>query len=123
MSNVSTPSRAGESIRGRVERIKSTRVGRIAWRSVIAVVGIAVIVVGVVLLPLPGPGWLIIFAGLGILGSEFEWARRLLRFARDQLRRWTDWVKRQSRPVQAIVGMAGVLVIGAVAFVAWSLYH
>jgi len=41
--------------------------------------GAALVLVGIVLaLPgVPGPGLLIIFAGLGVLGSEFEWARRL----------------------------------------------
>ena len=27
---------------------------------------------------LPGPGWLLIFVGLGILSTEYMWARRLL---------------------------------------------
>ena len=40
--------------------------------------GCAVVVVGVILLPLPGPGMLVILAGLGILATEFEWADRLL---------------------------------------------
>jgi hypothetical protein len=26
----------------------------------------------------PGPGWLVIFLGLGLLGAEFVWARRLM---------------------------------------------
>jgi hypothetical protein len=41
--------------------------------------GAALVLVGIVLaLPgVPGPGLLIIFAGLGVLGGEFEWARRL----------------------------------------------
>lgn len=33
--------------------------------------------VGIVLLVLPGPGWLLIFSGLVVLGSEFTWARKL----------------------------------------------
>jgi hypothetical protein len=41
--------------------------------------GAALVLVGIVLaLPgVPGPGLLVIFAGLGVLGGEFEWARRL----------------------------------------------
>jgi hypothetical protein len=43
------------------------------------VAGAILLVIGVVLaLPgIPGPGLLVIFAGLGVLGGEFEWARRL----------------------------------------------
>jgi hypothetical protein len=43
------------------------------------VLGLALVVAGLVLaLPgIPGPGLLVIFVGLTVLGSEFEWARRL----------------------------------------------
>lgn len=84
--------------------------------------GVAVIVAGVVLLPLPGPGWLIIFAGLGILATEFEWAARLLRFARAKLSSWTDWVAVQSRPMQALIGLAGLVVLAALVAAAWWYY-
>ena len=69
-------------------RARSTRAGRIAWRIGVTVAGVAVIAVGIVLLPLPGPGWLIIFAGLGLLGTEYTWAARLLAWAREQVRRF-----------------------------------
>jgi uncharacterized protein (TIGR02611 family) len=39
--------------------------------------GSVVVLTGVLLLVLPGPGWVVIFAGLGILAAEFTWARRL----------------------------------------------
>jgi uncharacterized protein (TIGR02611 family) len=38
--------------------------------------GFIVIIIGIILLPLPGPGILVIIAGLAILAIEFEWARR-----------------------------------------------
>jgi uncharacterized protein (TIGR02611 family) len=38
----------------------------------------------VALLVLPGPGWLLIFVGLSILGTEYVWAQRLLRVAKEQ---------------------------------------
>jgi uncharacterized protein (TIGR02611 family) len=43
------------------------------------IVGVVLILVGIVLsLPLvPGPGLLVIFIGLTVLSTEFEWARRL----------------------------------------------
>ena len=40
--------------------------------------GFAVVVAGIALLPLPGPGWVIIFVGLGLLSLEFTWAGRAL---------------------------------------------
>ncbi len=48
----------------------------------VAIVGVVVILVGIPLIPLFGPGWLIVFSGLAILASEFEWAGRL----RDRIR-------------------------------------
>jgi uncharacterized protein (TIGR02611 family) len=47
-------------------------------RIVRIVAGFALLAAGVVMLALPGPGWLTIAAGLAILATEFEWARRLL---------------------------------------------
>ena len=74
-------SRGIGDFRGRARR---TRAGRLAWRTVITVVGAVVIVLGIILLPLPGPGWVVIFAGLGLLSTEYAWARRLLSWTRQK---------------------------------------
>jgi uncharacterized protein (TIGR02611 family) len=52
---------------------------RQAKRAVVAVVGFTLISIGAVMLVTPGPGWAVILLGLGVLGLEFVWARRLLR--------------------------------------------
>lgn len=41
-------------------------------------VGATLVLMGVVMLVTPGPGWLTIILGLAMLGAEFVWARRLL---------------------------------------------
>jgi len=51
-------------------------------RVVVAVVGVTIVSVGVALLVLPGPAFIVIPIGLAVLAVEFEWARRLLRQAR-----------------------------------------
>jgi tellurite resistance protein TerC len=53
-------------------------------RVVVAVVGGTVVLVGVALLVLPGPAFVVIPAGLAILAMEFAWARRWLNKARAQ---------------------------------------
>ena len=53
--------------------------GRQARRAIILVVGLTLVLVGIVMLVTPGPGWLLIFAGLSVLAIEFVWARRLLK--------------------------------------------
>ena len=47
-------------------------------RMVIAVVGVTVLLIGVAMIVLPGPAFVVIPTGLGILAIEFAWARRLL---------------------------------------------
>lgn len=51
-------------------------VRRHARRMSVAMAGGSTVAVGVLLIPLPGPGTLIILAGLSILGREFPMARR-----------------------------------------------
>ncbi len=55
---------------------------RHARRLLIFVVGSTLLLLGVVMLVTPGPGWPFIFGGLSVLGVEFVWARRLLRKAK-----------------------------------------
>lgn len=50
-----------------------------ARRVAIAIIGGTVLLLGIALILLPGPAILVIPAGLAILGSEFAWARWLLK--------------------------------------------
>jgi uncharacterized protein (TIGR02611 family) len=53
--------------------------------------GFTLLFLGVVMLITPGPGWLVIVLGLGVLAAEFVWARRLL----DSLKERGDRLKVQ----------------------------
>jgi len=91
----------------------------IAYRVIIAIIGFAIVLTGLALIPLPGPGWLIVFGGLAVLSTEFVWADRLLRFARSKVQGWTEWVLRQSLMVRALIGLVGLaFVAGAIAIYA-----
>lgn len=69
----------------------------LVYRILITVLGAAIVVVGLILVPLPGPGWLIVFIGLTILGSEYHWARRLTSWLRMRLAQfWYWWRRRQA---------------------------
>lgn len=108
------------AIRARVHRMPG---GRLVWRVLIGLVGTGVVVVGVILLPLPGPGWLIIFIGLGILSTEFTWAERLLSGARRFLVEWTSWVARQPRWEQVLIGGLGLAFLVVLAGAGWLVYR
>jgi uncharacterized protein (TIGR02611 family) len=54
--------------------------------------GFTLLLIGLVMLVTPGPGWLVIFLGLGLLAAEFVWARRLM-----------DRIKRESDRVRGVV--------------------
>ncbi len=70
-----------------------------------AVVGCSVVVLGLVLVPFPGPGWLIVIVGLAILATEFVWAQGLLRMVRRRVEAWTTWIARASWPVRGLVAL------------------
>jgi uncharacterized protein (TIGR02611 family) len=70
-------------------------IGRNAKRTAVTVVGFAVVLIGVVLIPLPGPGWLIVFGGLAILATEYVWAQRLLSYSKRRVGQARDVVLRR----------------------------
>jgi uncharacterized protein (TIGR02611 family) len=55
-------------------------------RLMIGVIGFTVLLIGVVMIVLPGPATLVIPLGLGILATEFIWARRLAEKVQGQLK-------------------------------------
>jgi hypothetical protein len=58
--------------------IKKTPAGRLFWRVFIGVLGGGITVLGGIALIGPGPGVLVVLAGLGILATEFAWAGRAM---------------------------------------------
>jgi uncharacterized protein (TIGR02611 family) len=95
-------------------RIKANPTTRRIYRVVVGVVGLAVLALGVLAIPAPGPGWAIVFVGLAILASEFEKADRLLGFARKHVHRWTTWIGEQALWVRIAVGLATLALVLAI---------
>jgi len=56
-------------------------------RILVAVAGVTVLAIGIALVVLPGPAFVVIPAGLAILAIEFAWARRWLRSTKDFAKR------------------------------------
>jgi uncharacterized protein (TIGR02611 family) len=59
--------------------------------------GFTLLLVGVIMLVTPGPGWLVILLGLGLLAAEFVWARRLMDRIKREGERLKDAVMRQAK--------------------------
>jgi uncharacterized protein (TIGR02611 family) len=89
-------------------------------RVIVGVIGGLVTLVGVVALIAPGPGWLIIFTGLGILASEFAWAARVLSSAKDVAARAADAAKIK-RKHQFLI-FAGLCLASLLFLVIWYEY-
>jgi hypothetical protein len=61
----------------------------------VTIAGFAVLLAGIALLVLPGPGWLLIFIGLGILSTEYVWAQKMLATAKRKAEEAKDAVLRK----------------------------
>lgn len=81
-----------------------------------AVVGGALTLAGIAALVLPGPGFVLIAAGLAVLGTQFAWAQRPLVYAKGKAAQGIDQVAR-SRPHAgfAFVCGVGLLAVGLLA--------
>ncbi|MER8184303.1 TIGR02611 family protein [Kitasatospora sp. NPDC094015] len=92
-----------------------------AWRVMIFVAGLAVVGAGVLLLPLPGPGWVVIFLGMGVWATEFTWAQRVLSWTRRKVaeaahRAMDPAVRRRNLAITAAVV---VLIAAAAGWYLW----
>jgi uncharacterized protein (TIGR02611 family) len=95
--------------------IKARRMLHLSWQVGVFVVGLAVAGAGVVMLPLPGPGWVVIFGGMAIWATEFVWAQLVLRWAKRKVteaaRRALDPRVRRRNIILTTIGLVIVAVI------------
>jgi uncharacterized protein (TIGR02611 family) len=70
---------------------------------------------GLAAIPLPGPGWAIVFVGLGMLALEFAWAEKLMVRMLNWVHRTTERAKAASPAQKA--AMTALTVAGIAAFV------
>lgn len=94
-------------------RVRSSRHSLLIYRIVVGVLGLIIVVIGLIMVPFPGPGWLVVFIGLAVWASEFEWAQRLLRLARHTLQTWTEWLKPQPWWMKGLVLLFTIAAVGA----------
>jgi uncharacterized protein (TIGR02611 family) len=102
---------------GVLDRIRATPTGRLALKIGIGVLGGLVVALGIILIPFPGPGWAIVILGLAIWALEFSWAKQLLEFTKRHVQSWTHWIARQSLPLRIVLGIVGLLFVGAIVWI------
>ena len=78
-----------------------------AKRLVKIVVGFTLLLLGVIMLVTPGPGWIAIGLGLALLAAEFVWAQRLLNRVKDQGIKLRDAVRKSGPPQDGPPGPRG----------------
>ncbi len=76
-----------------------------AYRVMFVIAAFAITIGGIALVPLPGPGWAIVFIGLGMLALEFKWAENLMEKILDRLEAAKKSAANAS-PMQRALGIA-----------------
>lgn len=61
------------------------RSAKFLWRMGVLIVGMFLLIVGIIMIFTPGPAVVFIPAGLALLATEFQWARRLLQHVRPMI--------------------------------------
>ncbi|MFJ9417458.1 TIGR02611 family protein [Streptomyces sp. NPDC101227] len=102
--------------------IKRSRPLHLSWQVGVFLVGLAVVVGGVIMLPLPGPGWVVIFAGMAIWATEFVWAQLVLRWAK---RKVTEAAQKALDPKVRrrniiLIGIGLAIVVALLAVYVWK---
>jgi uncharacterized protein (TIGR02611 family) len=108
-----------DGIKERRERHRER--GRVV-RAAVVLAGFVVVLAGLAMIPLPGPGLLVTAAGLAVLALEFVWAERLLEKTVDRMSATTEQVKRATRTQQVLLVLLAAMVVatGLLAAYAWD---
>src|SRR3954447_880123 len=87
-----------------------------AWRIAVFTAGVIVLLAGIAMLVLPGPGWAAIFVGFAILATEFAWAQSILASAKRTAHRAKEKAldPRTRRRNQALAVAGGLMIATAI---------
>ncbi len=86
----STPPSVSTRLRAFREALRRNRGLDTAWRVMVFALGMTLVVAGVIMFVIPGPGWATVILGLVVLASEFGWANRALTPVKDVARRASE---------------------------------
>jgi uncharacterized protein (TIGR02611 family) len=94
------------------EAVRRNRGLDTAWRVMVFALGVTLVVAGVIMFVIPGPGWATVILGLVVLASEFSWANRALTPVKDAAKRASDAAldPRKRRRNLTLAAIGGVLI-------------
>ena len=78
-------------------KIVARFIARNGKRVAVTIAGFVVVLAGLAMLVLPGPGILVVIAGLAILATEYVWAQRLLKIAKEKANQAKDAILRKKK--------------------------
>jgi uncharacterized protein (TIGR02611 family) len=94
-------------------------------KAVYLVSGFGLLVAGIILMPAPGPGFLVVFVGAGLIAKESHAAARVLDWIELRLWRLTRWARRTwqscSPALKALIVLVTALTALIIAFLAYAL--
>ncbi|AYE98203.1 TIGR02611 family protein [Mycobacterium paragordonae] len=102
--------RSRHRLRRTRDRLRKWPTLDVAYRIAVGIVGLALLAVGVIAIPYPGPGWAILFLGLAVLATEFSVFQRLLKYLRGRYDAGMAWFRRRHWTVQALGTLSSIAV-------------
>jgi uncharacterized protein (TIGR02611 family) len=89
-------------------------------------IGALIVAAGIFFLPAPGPGFIIIFLGGGLMAQESLAAAKTLDWCEVRVRRVMEWAlgvwKRASTPARAAIALFGLVVAAGAGYVAYQIF-
>jgi uncharacterized protein (TIGR02611 family) len=97
----------------RTRHLERSRLIRVPY----ALVGFTIVLIGLAMLVLPGPGLLVMAVGFAMLALEFAWAERVLESTLERMDKTTKTVKRATRLQKVLSAATGIAALIAFALV------
>lgn len=98
-------------------RIRSSPLLATPYRVLVFLIGLLLVLGGLALVPLPGPGWLVVILGLIVWASEFVLAQRVLDWVKAKVDAWQSWIMGQPLWLRGLAALATFAFVLAVVWV------
>ncbi len=78
------------------------KTARSARKLIVSLIGIPLFILGIVLIPIPGPGLLLSFLALLLLSVEFEWAAKKLEIVKKEFKKIYQAAKERADKIEKL---------------------